>query len=741
MRTILFAAEAVTANTKESFLFILCLLVWGIAASAYVLHVGLQDPERSRYKLILNCIMIITSVVPPELPMELSLAVNNSLIALMGMRVYCTEPFRIPLGGKVEVCCFDKTGTLTSDHIVMKGCVLADATLDAMGVSNPLDLPDNVAAVLGGCSSLIHIDGELVGNATEKAALEAIDWTLGKGGQVAMPIRGRRSNAVEIHKRHHFSSALKRMSTVVSIDGSCHVLAKGAPEVMGPLMSGSSLPLDYDELHRHFSRSGLRVLALASKRLEGTSQPSRFSEMAREEVESGLSYVGLALFRCPLKSDSKGCIEQLVRADHRVVMITGDHALTACHVAKELAITVKPTLLLSGRPSEGAWQWEDVATGKEQYPMSAQNLNELAESHALCLDGAALASLSDEELPLVTPLVAVFARTSPRQKEAIVNTLRSLGKVVLMCGDGTNDVGALKAAEVGVGLIDEKALAASLAPRQPQTMQEKMNKLQHDAEAEERSRTPNFGDASIASPFTAKRASIAACVDVIRQGRCTLVSTLQMYKILGINCLVSAYCLSVLYMDGLKWGDTQMTLQGITIAAFFFFISRAKPLRRLAPVRPVSAVFHPSMVVSIVCQMLVHLYVLLQAVEMVKADESWAEVKKVKAEDDFKPSLFNTVVYLVYTTILLSIFTVNYQGHPHMQSLTENTLLLYGILFNWGINILLVLGVVPYLTETFELVAIPTPMLIFILKLMAVDLIGTLAIDRASSAMFGTKRR
>ena len=110
MRKILFATERVNVNSNETFQFIGILVVFAVISSAVVLYGGLFDESRNQFKLVLHCIMIVTSVVPPELPMELSLAVTTSLATLVQGLVYCTEPFRIPYAGRVSVLCFDKTG-------------------------------------------------------------------------------------------------------------------------------------------------------------------------------------------------------------------------------------------------------------------------------------------------------------------------------------------------------------------------------------------------------------------------------------------------------------------------------------------------------------------------------------------------------------------------------------------------------------------------------------------------------
>src|SRR5690554_4050063 len=115
-----------------------------------------------------------------------------------------------------------------------------------------------------------------------------------------------------------------------------------------------------------------------------------------------------------------------------------------------------------------------------------------------------------------------------------------------------------------------------------------------------------LGDASIASPFTARRTSIECVLSVLRQGRCTLVTTLQIFKILALNCLISAYMMSVLYILGLKQGDSQMTCMGLIVAALFFCLSRAEPLQKLSKQRPPSSVFAIPVVASIIGQFTIH---------------------------------------------------------------------------------------------------------------------------------------
>ena len=83
MRVILFSQDGVSVEQPEVYAYLLILLVFALAASYYVLTESLKDPDRSRYKIMLRCILIITNVVPPELPMQLSIAVNYSIIQLI----------------------------------------------------------------------------------------------------------------------------------------------------------------------------------------------------------------------------------------------------------------------------------------------------------------------------------------------------------------------------------------------------------------------------------------------------------------------------------------------------------------------------------------------------------------------------------------------------------------------------------------------------------------------------------
>merc|ERR1719480_262001 len=118
-----FSTEDVGSDKIETALQLLFLLSFALVAAGYVLKKGLEDPTRPTYKTLLRCTLIITSVVPPSLPMQMAFAVHTALMALLRAGIFCTEPFRVPYAGRVAYCFFDKTGTLTSDQMVAVGIV------------------------------------------------------------------------------------------------------------------------------------------------------------------------------------------------------------------------------------------------------------------------------------------------------------------------------------------------------------------------------------------------------------------------------------------------------------------------------------------------------------------------------------------------------------------------------------------------------------------------------------------
>ncbi|KAL2657185.1 hypothetical protein AAZV13_04G166200 [Glycine max] len=558
MRTILFSTERVTANSWESGFFILFLVVFALIAAGYVLVKGLEDPTRSKYKLILSCSLIVTSVIPPELPMELSIAVNTSLIALARRGIFCTEPFRIPFAGKVDICCFDKTGTLTSDDMEFSGVVGLNGTTDLE--SDTSKVPVRTVEILASCHALVFVENKLVGDPLEKAALRGIDWSY-KSDDKAVPKKGT-GQPVQIVHRYHFASHLKRMAVVVRIQEEFFAFVKGAPEVIQDRLI--DIPPSYVETYKKYTRQGSRVLALAYKSLDDMTV-SEARSLDRDIVESRLTFAGFVVFNCPIRSDSATVLSELKESSHDLVMITGDQALTACHVASQVHIISKPTLILGPTRNGEGYNWVSPDE-TENIHYSEKEVESLSETHDLCIGGDCIEMLQQTSAHLrVIPYVKVFARVAPEQKELIMTTFKTVGRLTLMCGDGTNDVGALKQAHVGIALLNalpptqsgnsssdsskeegsksgkqkkskpasEGTSKAKVASKSDSTshssgnrhqaavemQRQKLKKMMDELNEEGDGRAPivKLGDASMASPFTAKHASVAPTTDIIRQ--------------------------------------------------------------------------------------------------------------------------------------------------------------------------------------------------------------------------------
>ncbi|ANQ06043.1 Integral membrane protein [Plasmodium coatneyi] len=180
VRTIINTSEKVNSSSIDSIIFLFILLLFSLSSCAYVVYSVLQSThERNLYKLLLSVSHIITAVIPPEFPITLSLGVTISIVYLYNLKIYCTEPFRLPFSGKSNICAFDKTGTLTEDNMIVLGLFGFDQNTERINEINESIIskqrvPFLSVAVIAGCNSICTVNNKLLGDPLEKNSFERL---------------------------------------------------------------------------------------------------------------------------------------------------------------------------------------------------------------------------------------------------------------------------------------------------------------------------------------------------------------------------------------------------------------------------------------------------------------------------------------------------------------------------------------------------------------------------------------
>jgi len=288
------------------------------------------------------------------------------------------------------------------------------------------------------------------------------------------------------------------------------------------------------------------------------------------------------------------------------------------------------------------------------------------------------------------------------------------------------------------GARDVSTVASKKGGKKPKGSASKDRMARALAELQEQEQDPTvvkLGDASIASPFTARRTSIDSVLTVLRQGRCTLVTTIQVYKILALNCLVSAYMMSALYLRGLKQGDIQMTATGLITAALFFFLSQAKPLIPISSLKPPGSIFHRQVVVSLAGQFAVHFLSLMGTLSLCEQYIS-SDDPTLASDGKFQPNVINSAVFLLSSSMQVNNFVVNYRGHPFTQSIQDNFALYRSVQVIYASLLIVAGGQLAPLNDLLQMSSFPSPQFqATLLAILVLNFAGTFAVEKVSQRL------
>ncbi len=428
------------------------LAVVALALVMVVFSIGYFLQGQPFRLMVLTAVSLAVAAVPEGLPAVVTIALSIGAQRMLARHALIRKLPAVEALGSVTVICSDKTGTLTENQMTVNVLDVAGHRLDiprtgALRAENVDDVDSasdpsyqTAALMLAGsalCNDAIinEVDDEpfnyeIVGDPTEGALAVAA----ARAGLRKSELESQLPRVQEVP----FDSVRKRMTTIhrisdgagesqhevdflapalqTNLDSDLIVFTKGASDSLLGIATKVLVNGTVEPMTEHYSQriaqanddlasEGMRVLAVAYRLLAELPEDA-------ETVEEELTFVGLIAMIDPPRPEAKSAVATSKSAGIRPMMITGDHPLTAKHIASDLGIS-----------SEAG-----IMTGQE------------------------LDKLSESELDEVVGRISVYARVSPEHKLEIVQSLQRQGEIVSMTGDGVNDAPALKRADIGVAM-------------------------------------------------------------------------------------------------------------------------------------------------------------------------------------------------------------------------------------------------------------------------------------------------
>ncbi|XP_006030034.3 probable cation-transporting ATPase 13A4 [Alligator sinensis] len=757
VRSILYPKPINFKLYRDVMSFLMCLIALATAGMIYAVCIFALNGEETG-EIVKKALDVITIAVPPALPAALTTGIIYTQRRLKKKGIFCISPQRINMCGQLNLFCFDKTGTLTEDGLDLLGVVPAEGNRfqEVHSFASGQTLPwGPVCGAMVSCHSLVLLEGRMQGDPLDLKMFEATGWEIEEsgGGHAAgggsvhttmikpgpkagqVPVRG-----MAISHHFPFTSALQRMSVIAQeIGGARHVFMKGAPETVAEFCRPETVPLQFASELQLYTAQGFRVIGLAHRVLQAGNQPAH---LIREDVESGLAFLGLLIMENRLKRETKPVLEELSAARIRSVMVTGDNIQTAVTVAKNASM-ISPTSQvilveakeLPGTPAASVtWKLMEGSHLNGSKGLETDSCIERGvTSKAGCggyhfaISGKSYQVLVQhcrDLLPRVLLNGTVFARMSPVQKSSLVEEFQKLGYYVGMCGDGANDCGALKVAHAGISLSEEEA--------------------------------------SVASPFTTRTPTIECVPQLIREGRAALVTSLCMFKYMALYSIIQYLGVLLLYWQLNSFGNYQFLFQDLaisTVIGLTMSLNGAYP--KLVPYRPPSQLVSPPLLLSLVLNILFSLGLQICGFLVVQ-EQPWYSKEDISSAclsgktslanhsssssslngrlgnatlgqevaNGFK-SYENSTVWLLSTTNCIAVALVVSKGKPFRQPAYTNYQFVLALTAQLGVCIFLMFADMEGVYSIFDLVCTPPVWRVSMLIMLAVTFAACLLVEEA----------